>query len=136
MYGLAAVMVPQGANMRRSEEDNIHTFLPGILDALEAQSLNDTPMLLMTLATINAEAANSLPADERATSSGRYPNTSPVGTPNHHAFDRYDDKKGIGNRGAPGGERYHGRGFIQLTGRANYTRVGEDLKLDLSEQTG
>ena len=29
------------------------------------------------------------------------------------------------------GARFHGRGFVQLTGRANYQRAGKFLKVDL-----
>ena len=47
-------------------------------------------------------------------------NTSPAG----HAFDLYDQRRDLGNRGAPDGERFRGRGFVQLTGRFNYRRYG------------
>ena len=50
-------------------------------------------------------------------------NTSPHG----HSFDLYDNKKNIGNRGAPDGANFRGRGFVQLTGRANYTKYGPML---------
>jgi len=37
----------------------------------------------------------------------------------------------LGNKHAGDGERYHGRGYIQLTGRDNYARAGKELGLDL-----
>ena len=35
----------------------------------------------------------------------------------------------MGNRGAPDGERFRGRGYIQLTGRSNYERFGAAIGL-------
>jgi peptidoglycan L-alanyl-D-glutamate endopeptidase CwlK len=46
---------------------------------------------------------------------------------NGHPFDLYDFKKSLGNTGPPDGARYKGQGFVQLTGRANYTRYGPML---------
>lgn len=37
----------------------------------------------------------------------------------------------LGNTQAGDGARFHGRGFVQLTGRANYQRAGKFLKVDL-----
>jgi predicted chitinase len=37
----------------------------------------------------------------------------------------------LGNKNAGDGERYHGRGYIQLTGHDNYARAGKELGLDL-----
>lgn len=40
-------------------------------------------------------------------------------------------KKNLGNTQPDDGWTYHGRGYVQLTGRANYARVGKELGLDL-----
>ncbi|MBZ5578956.1 MAG: peptidoglycan-binding protein [Acidobacteriia bacterium] len=99
---------------------NIRQNLPAVLRALLAHSLGDRNMVLMSLATIRAESESFRPLSEDASAF----NTSPGGAP----FDRYDRR--LGNQGPPDGERFRGRGFIQLTGRANYLAHGRAIGLD------
>src|SRR5580698_10134288 len=91
---------------------NIEANLPAVLAALAAANLADKSMLLMALATIRAETGCFLPLSE---GQSRF-NTSPGG----HPFDLYDSRRDLGNQGPPDGESFKGRGFIQITGRANY----------------
>jgi len=93
---------------------NIKTNLPFVLDGLRAYSLVDKTMGLMALATIRAETESFRPIDEMQSKW----NTSPGGNP----FDLYDNRKDLGNTGTPDGSLFKGRGFIQLTGRANYEK--------------
>lgn len=98
---------------------NIRENLPPVCKALQAHSLTEKPMVLMALATIRAETESFLPVAEGRS---RF-NTSPRG----HDFDLYDSRRDLGNQGAPDGERYRGRGYIQLTGRFNYGRYSQVL---------
>ena len=102
---------------------NIKANLPPTMAGLETFGLVDRPMVLMALATIRAETESFEPVAEYRS---RY-NTSPNG----HPFDLYDKRRDIGNRGAPDGERFRGRGYVQLTGRANYERYGKVLGIKL-----
>lgn len=95
---------------------NIESNLPLVLNALVPPDLADKPMILMALSTIRAETASFAPIAE-----GRsIYNTSP----GDHPFDLYDHRADLGNLGPPDGERFRGRGFVQLTGRANYAVHG------------
>jgi predicted chitinase len=76
-------------------------------------------MVLVTLSTIRAEQPEFTPRPELENRS----NTSPGGQP----FDLYDNR--IGNKGAPDGARFKGRGFLLITGRANYTRMSAEMGL-------
>jgi peptidoglycan L-alanyl-D-glutamate endopeptidase CwlK len=100
---------------------NIETHLPNVLEALLAPKLDDRRMVLMALATVRAESEGFLPISEAVSSF----NTSPGG----RLFDLYDHRRDLGNQGPPDGERFRGRGFIQLTGRANYLEHGHRIGL-------
>ena len=101
--------------------DNIKKYLPAVLKALENEDLGDKNMVLMALATIRAETGRFQPIDE---GKSKY-NTSPGG----HPFDLYDNRTDLGNRGEGDGDKFKGRGFIQLTGRSNYTKFSKKLGL-------
>jgi putative chitinase len=101
--------------------DTLKANLPLLLAALADGGLGSTEMALMALATVRVETGSMKPISEFVS---RF-NTSPGG----HPFDLYDNRKDLGNEGQPDGERYRGRGFVQLTGRANYRRYSEALGL-------
>jgi putative chitinase len=103
---------------------NIKQNLPTVLASLVKSELTVKRMVLMALSTIRAETESFEPVAE---GKSRF-NTSPNG----HAFDLYDNRRDLGNLGPPDGERFRGRGFVQLTGRWNYQKHG--LEIGLGEQ--
>jgi peptidoglycan L-alanyl-D-glutamate endopeptidase CwlK len=102
--------------------DPIRANLPPVLGALVASDLTSVPIVVTALATIRAETEGFMPISE---SQSRY-NTSPGGQP----FDLYDNRKDLGNQGPPDGASFKGRGYIQLTGRANYAKFGPIVGVD------
>lgn len=116
---VARLFVPE------TPRSNIRAHLPNVLAGLRACALVDRDMLLMALATIRAETEGFVPIDEFVS---RY-NTDKV------AFDKYElgTQKAVdlGNIEPGDGARFKGRGFIQLTGRDNYTRIGSQIGVDL-----
>ncbi len=102
---------------------NVEQYLPIVLDALHKAGIGDRDMVLMALGTIRAETAGFEPISEYQ---------SVYNTANS-PFDLYEPGTEVGqNLGniAPGdGIRFKGRGFIQLTGRYNYTKYGQAIGL-------
>lgn len=84
---------------------------------LPAHAISDTPL---RLAHFMAQVAHE---------SGGFAHMEELGGPSY--FARYDGRVDLGNTQAGDGARYHGRGPIQLTGRANYARFGQLLGFDL-----
>lgn len=103
----------------------IKANLPHVLAGLAADGLTDKPMVLMALATIRAETAGFVPIDEGKSKF----NTKFV------PFDLYEPGTGpggrVGNTKVGDGAKFKGRGYVQLTGRDNYTRIGGQLGVDL-----
>ena len=103
---------------------NLARYLPYVEAALGVTGLTDAPMVLGALGTIRAETEGFVPISEFQS---RF-NTEPGKPP----FSLYDFKKSLGNGAVGDGARYRGRGFVQLTGKANYAQYGAQLKLPLS----
>jgi len=49
---------------------------------------------------------------------------------NRSYFDKYEGRKDLGNIQKGDGYKFRGRGYIQVTGRANYTELSKDTKID------
>lgn len=45
-------------------------------------------------------------------------------------FLKYEGRKDLGNTKAGDGAKFKGRGYIQITGRANYTELSKELNID------
>lgn len=118
---VTADMVGQMFQATPQVKVNIQFHLPFVLKALLDAGLADKSMALMALGTIRAETGSFLPIDEGVS---RF-NTSPGGAP----FDLYDNRADLGNQGPTDGADFKGRGFVQLTGRANYTQFSGVLGL-------
>ena len=104
---------------------NIRAHLPSVLAGLRSYGLTDREMLLMALATIRAETEGFVPIDE---GQSRY-NTDKV------PFDLYEPGtpagRRIGNTQPGDGALFKGRGFVQLTGRYNYTEIADQTGFDV-----
>ncbi len=106
---------------------NIARYLPYVAAALDALELTDWPTVCAALGSIRAETEGFLPISEFPSQF----NTAPGGKP----FGLYEPGTGpgkrVGNTQPGDGARFKGRGFVQLTGRDNYTRYGRALGIDL-----
>lgn len=96
---------------------NAHQYWPYLCRALTEQGMTDRPSVIATIATIGVETGAFAPINEFG---------------GEAYFTRiYEGRADLGNTQVGDGARYHGRGFIQLTGRANYRAYGQKLGVPL-----
>jgi Putative peptidoglycan binding domain len=98
---------------------NVRRYWPPLRTALAEQGLTDRASTIAALATVATEVPDFAPINEYGSSA---------------YFRRmYEGRADLGNTRAGDGVRYHGRGFIQLTGRANYRGYGHKLGVPLEQ---
>jgi len=107
-----------------TKSSNIARYLPYVCAALSEFGLTDRLMILSAMGTIRAESEGFVPIAELPSQYNTRPGMPP--------FSSYDGR--LGNTAAGDGARFRGRGFVQLTGRANYKTYSQRIGVDLVGQ--
>jgi hypothetical protein len=98
---------------------NVKRFWPAIQAACLQNGLTDRASVIAIVATIATEVRSFEPVNEYG---------------GDEYYKKYEGRADLGNTQPGDGVRFHGRGFIQLTGRANYRSYGQKLGIPLEAE--
>jgi len=116
-FNLSAIAI---AGALKCPPANVERYWPALQAACVENGLTDKASVIAVLATVGTEVASFEPINEFGDS---------------QYFSRnYDGRADLGNTHPGDGARYHGRGFIQLTGRVNYRGYEQKLGVPLESQ--
>jgi len=102
--------------MPRAPSDKREAYLLLLQKAMDEFGINTAQRQAQFLAELAHESSELTNAEELASG------------------DAYEGRKDLGNTEPGDGKLFKGRGWIQITGRANYKRYGEQLGVDLIAQ--
>lgn len=111
------------ASVLSSPLANVTRNWPLIHASLQARGISDRPVQVAALATIGVEASSFLPVREAYW----LPEADRVA----YLTRMYEGREDLGNTQPGDGARFGGRGWIQISGRSNYTTYGAKLDVDL-----